>query len=98
MATTTRTRGIYLTWSPDSQDLVFPAENELRRVSIVQGQLCQDDLHAALCAATTGSQGRQGSRGAATVARSCSAGMTRECTRYLPAGGSPSAVVGRASR
>src|SRR4029453_12204942 len=27
----------YLTWSPDSQDLVFPAENELRRVSIVQG-------------------------------------------------------------
>ena len=29
--------GYYLTWSPDSQDLVFPAENELRRVSIVQG-------------------------------------------------------------
>src|SRR4029453_9712239 len=27
----------YLTWSPDSKDLVFPAENELRRVSIVQG-------------------------------------------------------------
>ena len=29
--------GFYLSWSPDSQDLVFPAENELRRVSIVQG-------------------------------------------------------------
>jgi Tol biopolymer transport system component len=29
--------GYYLTWSPDSQDLVFPAENELRRVSIAQG-------------------------------------------------------------
>jgi serine/threonine-protein kinase len=29
--------GYYLTWSPDSQDLVFPADNELRRVSIVQG-------------------------------------------------------------
>ena len=29
--------GYYLTWSPDSQDLVFPAENELRRVSILQG-------------------------------------------------------------
>jgi serine/threonine protein kinase len=29
--------GYYLTWSPDSQDLVFPAEGELRRVSIVQG-------------------------------------------------------------
>ena len=27
----------YLTWSPDSQDLVFPAENELKRVSILQG-------------------------------------------------------------
>ena len=27
----------YLTWSPDSQDLVFPAEHELRRVSVSQG-------------------------------------------------------------
>ena len=27
----------YLTWSPDSRDLVFPAENELRRVSVLQG-------------------------------------------------------------
>ena len=29
--------GYYLTWSPDSADLVYPTENELRRVSIVQG-------------------------------------------------------------
>ena len=29
--------GYYLTWSPDSKELVFPADNELRRVSIVQG-------------------------------------------------------------
>jgi serine/threonine-protein kinase len=29
--------GYYLTWSPDSEEIVFPAENELRRVSIVQG-------------------------------------------------------------
>ena len=29
--------GYYLTWSPDSQDLVFPAEQELRRVSVAQG-------------------------------------------------------------
>jgi len=29
--------GYYLTWSPDSQDLVFPAEHELRRVSVSQG-------------------------------------------------------------
>jgi len=29
--------GYYLTWSPDSQDLVFPAEQELRRVSLAQG-------------------------------------------------------------
>ena len=29
--------GYYLTWSPDSEALVFPAENELRRVSIVMG-------------------------------------------------------------
>ena len=27
----------YLTWSPDSRDLVFTAENELRRVSVLQG-------------------------------------------------------------
>jgi len=27
----------YLTWSPDSRDLAFPAEGELRRVSTVQG-------------------------------------------------------------
>ncbi len=29
--------GYYLTWSPNSQDLVFTAENELRRVSVLQG-------------------------------------------------------------
>jgi Tol biopolymer transport system component len=29
--------GYYLTWSPDSQYLVFPADNELRRVSVPQG-------------------------------------------------------------
>jgi eukaryotic-like serine/threonine-protein kinase len=29
--------GYYLTWSPDSQYLVFPAANELRRVSIREG-------------------------------------------------------------
>jgi eukaryotic-like serine/threonine-protein kinase len=29
--------GYYLIWSPDSQDLVFPAEQELRRVSVAQG-------------------------------------------------------------
>jgi eukaryotic-like serine/threonine-protein kinase len=29
--------GYYLTWSPDSQDLAFTAENELRRVSALQG-------------------------------------------------------------
>jgi eukaryotic-like serine/threonine-protein kinase len=29
--------GYYLTWSPDSQYLIFPAENELRRVSVLQG-------------------------------------------------------------
>ncbi len=29
--------GYYLTWSPDSQYLVFPAANELRRVSIGEG-------------------------------------------------------------
>jgi serine/threonine protein kinase len=29
--------GYYLTWSPNSEDIVFTAENELRRVSIVQG-------------------------------------------------------------
>jgi Tol biopolymer transport system component len=29
--------GYYLTWSPDSQSIVFPAGNELRRVSILQG-------------------------------------------------------------
>ena len=27
----------YLTWSPDSRDLVFLADNELRRVSVMQG-------------------------------------------------------------
>ena len=29
--------GYYLTWSPDSQHLAFTAENELRRVSVLQG-------------------------------------------------------------
>jgi len=29
--------GYYLTWSPDSQEIAFAAENELRRVSVRQG-------------------------------------------------------------
>jgi Tol biopolymer transport system component len=29
--------GQYLTWSPDSRELVFPAEGELRRVPVVEG-------------------------------------------------------------
>ncbi len=80
--------GYYMTWSPDSQDLVFPAENELRRVSIVQGSSAKT-----ICALppgrSTGVARSVGSRGAATVARSCSAGMTRACMRYLPAGDLP---------
>src|SRR5262249_35720706 len=29
--------GFYLTWSPDSRELVFPLDDELRRVSAVEG-------------------------------------------------------------
>jgi serine/threonine protein kinase/Tol biopolymer transport system component len=45
----------YLTWSPDSRDLVFLADNELRRVSVAQGGAA-----ATICALPEGrSTGRQ---------------------------------------
>jgi eukaryotic-like serine/threonine-protein kinase len=43
--------GYYLTWSADSQELVFPAENELRRVSIVHGGTAKT-----ICALPAGSE------------------------------------------
>ena len=76
--------GYYLTWSPDSQDLVFPAENELRRVSIVQGSAART-----ICALPPG---RSTGRKVAGLAWS-SDGRTIVFSRYdagvyeVPAGG-----------
>ncbi len=76
--------GFYLTWSPDSQDLVFPAENELRRVSIVQGSAART-----ICALPPG---RSTGRKVAGLAWS-SDGRTIVFSRYdagvyeVPAGG-----------